>query len=611
MHFLNNLNSAEWILNIAFQSLIILLLGWGILRLFKSKSAPMRSTVVLLTMGILLILPLMNVTMSSLFHKSFGPTLSIKYEVPLNVKSSAFSLNGTYPSAQIDKLIISSDINEKSNNKTTFGLFWIKIINAFGILWGIGALLFLFRFVYGAVSLKKLKKELIHVSNPKIETVLNELKTVFPHSINTKIYESTLVRSPLVLGFFNPFILLPSETFKIIKQNDLRSVLTHELSHIYHRDQMIGFLQRFITSFNWWNPLIYIISSNLSRAREEISDNHVLLKHNSKEYAECLVNLAEDKSVLGRFSVANAMASSHIPLKERVNLILSKERNMETRIKKSTFVSLVLFSCVLLAFIASYRMTFASDVDENPGVNLVEQEEQTEKEQAVRARGDIKPPKVIKIVEPNYPEEARKKGIEGVVVLESTTDKYGVVQEVKILRSIPALDKAAIDAVKQWIYEPMIIDGEPKSVIFTVTCMFKLDDEKKDKADKSGVKEGVVGEVVGGVEGEVEGGVISGIQGEIEKGVLILREEERPKLIKKVEPIYPKEAIKEGIKGEVNLMLTTDIYGRVEKVKILKSIPELDDAAVEAVKQWVYEPYIDDGKPVKVSFKVTITFRLR
>ncbi|MCJ7579853.1 MAG: M56 family metallopeptidase [Candidatus Aminicenantes bacterium] len=589
INILNNVISAEWIINMAFQSLCILLIGWGIVRLLKSKSAPLKSALVLITMVLLLFLPLMNVSLSSLFHKSFGPTLSIKLESNSIEKSSQTpnSFFWTPPTSQIQNEGLPEDISRMTAKKTSLGLFWIHVINVFGLLWGIVSLLLFFRFLYGAFSLKKLRKGLTAVTNPQIETVFNELKSVFSHPIHTKIYESSQIRSPLVLGFFKPFILLPSESVKKMQQNDIRSVLTHELSHIYHRDQMIGILQRIITSLNWWNPLVFTISATLSRAREEISDNHVLLENNSKEYAECLINLAEDKSFIKRFSVANAMASSHLPLKERVNHILSKERNMETRLKKSTIGTLVLLSCALLVFIASYRMTFATEVDEDPRANLVEQEKQTEKEQAVRARGDIKPPKLIKSVKPDYPEEAKKEGIEGAVILEATTDQDGVVQKVEILRSIPALDQAAIDALKQWEFEPMLINGEPKGVIFTVTCRFSLEDEEK-VVDEQG-----------------------GIQNEIEQEILILEGDKIPKLLKKVDPVYPESARKEGINGEVIIQVTIDESGLVEKAQIIKSIPELDGATIEAVQQWTYEPYLVDNKPIKVSFNVPINFRLR
>jgi TonB family protein len=93
---------------------------------------------------------------------------------------------------------------------------------------------------------------------------------------------------------------------------------------------------------------------------------------------------------------------------------------------------------------------------------------------AVRAGGDIKPPKLIKDVAPNYPEIARQAGVEGVVILEVETDIFGSVKSVKILRSIPLLDQAAVDAVRKRVYEMANIDGVPRGVIFNVTVKFKL-----------------------------------------------------------------------------------------------------------------------------------------
>ncbi len=95
-------------------------------------------------------------------------------------------------------------------------------------------------------------------------------------------------------------------------------------------------------------------------------------------------------------------------------------------------------------------------------------------EEPVRAIGEIKPPRLLHRVEPEYPELARNAGVQGVVILEATTDVYGRVQNVRVLRSVPLLDQAAIEAVKQWIYEPMIINGRPRPVTFTVTIIFQL-----------------------------------------------------------------------------------------------------------------------------------------
>ena len=94
---------------------------------------------------------------------------------------------------------------------------------------------------------------------------------------------------------------------------------------------------------------------------------------------------------------------------------------------------------------------------------------------AVRAVGDIKPPKLIKKVNPIFPEEARKKGISGVVILSVRADEQGNIVRVKIVKSPhELLSKAAAEAVKQWKYEPMLIKGKPMPIIFTVTMTFKL-----------------------------------------------------------------------------------------------------------------------------------------
>jgi len=92
----------------------------------------------------------------------------------------------------------------------------------------------------------------------------------------------------------------------------------------------------------------------------------------------------------------------------------------------------------------------------------------------VPAAGEIRRPKLLRQVPPIYPEIARLARVEGNVEIEAQTDVYGRVVRLKIKRSIPLLDQAAVDAVKQWVYEPMVINGKPRSVIFNVTVSFEL-----------------------------------------------------------------------------------------------------------------------------------------
>jgi protein TonB len=93
---------------------------------------------------------------------------------------------------------------------------------------------------------------------------------------------------------------------------------------------------------------------------------------------------------------------------------------------------------------------------------------------AVRVGGQIKEPKKLKNVSPVYPDIAKQARVQGVVILECTISPQGRVSDVKVLRGIPLLDQSAIDAVKQWVYTPTLLNGVPVPVIMTVTVNFKL-----------------------------------------------------------------------------------------------------------------------------------------
>ncbi len=96
-------------------------------------------------------------------------------------------------------------------------------------------------------------------------------------------------------------------------------------------------------------------------------------------------------------------------------------------------------------------------------------------EAPMRITAEVKQPVLQKKVEPPYPEIARRARIQGVVILEAVITKTGTVEEVKVLRALnPVLDQAAINAVKQWKYQPAMLNGKPVKVYFTVTVNFTL-----------------------------------------------------------------------------------------------------------------------------------------
>jgi protein TonB len=92
----------------------------------------------------------------------------------------------------------------------------------------------------------------------------------------------------------------------------------------------------------------------------------------------------------------------------------------------------------------------------------------------VRPGGIIRRPEKIVDVKPVYPALALQARVQGVVIIEAVIGQTGLVEEASVLRSIPLLDRAALDAVRQWRYTPTLLNGVPVPVIMTVTVQFSL-----------------------------------------------------------------------------------------------------------------------------------------
>ena len=135
---------------------------------------------------------------------------------------------------------------------------------------------------------------------------------------------------------------------------------------------------------------------------------------------------------------------------------------------------------------------------------------------------------------------------------------------------------------------------------------------------EAGMDLGVEGGMPGGVEGGVPGGVVGGVVGGLDAAppppaqvVRVGGMIREPKKVKHVPPVYPNIAIAAKIEGVVILECTINPQGRVEGVSVLRGVPTLDEAAVEAVKKWAYTPTLLGGVPVGVVMTVTVHFVLQ
>ena len=92
----------------------------------------------------------------------------------------------------------------------------------------------------------------------------------------------------------------------------------------------------------------------------------------------------------------------------------------------------------------------------------------------VRVGGVVRAPQKVHHIAPSYPPIAQAAKISGVVIIEALIAEDGSVREVKVLKSVPLLDAAATDAVRQWRFTPTLLNGVPVQVIMSVTVSFTL-----------------------------------------------------------------------------------------------------------------------------------------
>ena len=139
---------------------------------------------------------------------------------------------------------------------------------------------------------------------------------------------------------------------------------------------------------------------------------------------------------------------------------------------------------------------------------------------------------------------------------------------------------------------------------------------------------GIIGEsprgVAGGIPGGIPGGLIGGVIGAPptdapapaplptkKKPIRIGGNVQASRLVYRVEPEYPELAKRARVSGLVVMQVIVNEGGAVEEVKIVRGHPLLNDAALRAVRQWRYSPYLLNGEPIPVTATVTVNFVLR
>ena len=205
------------------------------------------------------------------------------------------------------------------------------------------------------------------------------------------------------------------------------------------------------------------------------------------------------------------------------------------------------------------------------------------------ATGDSTKLVPIKIVRAAYPEIAQQNKISGEVIVKAVVGEAGDIIETELVSGDATLAPAALEAVKQWKFEPFIKSGKPVRVVTKLPFEFEFLENLDAKGNAISVP---------------------ATSNSPASRFHFASSVKDTTLLHKVYPAYPPLAMAARISGTVFLAATITKEGGVQNLHLISGHPMLVNAALDAVRQWRYRPFLLKGEPVEVLTTITVNFQM-
>jgi TonB family protein len=394
--------------------------------------------------------------------------------------------------------------------------------------------------------------------------------------------------------------------------------------HVRRYDWILIVAEEVVGSLFWFHPGVWWLLNRIQLSREQAVDFEVVrLTGNKQPYLDSLLEFARAHGRPRAVPAPLFLKESH--LVQRVALLLKEVSMSRSRLAVSIISIFILLMGTLHLAAACFPLTGAPLPAQGQNSPAEVRAPQTT---PIQVAGDIQESKLIFRVEPVYPEEAKRLGLNGIVKLRVLLNEEGQVDRIVAQAGHPMLIRAAFDAVTKWRYSPTFLNGKPVSVVTNVTCLF-LTKETAAFGERSGDAKpsayapfiSVPGSVVGGMTVRPKAAIPPPAREQIADNpikpprtepIRIGNMVQESKLIHRVEPVYPEQALRDGIQGTVRLLITINEEGFVYELKAVDgNNPILEAAAIDAVKQWQYSPTLLNGEPVAAQTTVTVLFNMK
>ena len=225
---------------------------------------------------------------------------------------------------------------------------------------------------------------------------------------------------------------------------------------------------------------------------------------------------------------------------------------------------------------------------------------------------------VIKIKKAVYPIEAQEQQIQGRVWVNAFIAETGDVERVEVVSGDPLLVDAAADAVKKWKFKPYIKGGKAVKVNVKLPLDFAFSDKLKDVKDRRRRTQRMTRNPHPPQTPQLLHHLLAQQQHRPNPGNVPLPSRVRVSqgvtqglLLHRVSPVYPEGARRSHIQGKVLLKAVIGTDGNIKDLQVISGPKELVRAAVGAVQQWGYRPYLLMGHPVEVDTTIEVNFTLQ
>jgi TonB family protein len=396
---------------------------------------------------------------------------------------------------------------------------------------------------------------------------------------------------PVAWGIRRPRVLLPA-CADDWSDDRTRAVLAHEMAHIGRGDWIVHVLAELACAVYWFNPLFWIAKNRLCRESEHAADDVVLgLGVDGSEYATHLLDIVRAaQAPLAAWATTVAMARpSH--LERRFAALLNAYANRGTATRRTLAVALAVTMLVALPLAAigpkgidmniEIRTSNLPEIAEGASPSSQERAATSVPHVRIVERGNtvdaVTRPEIVEYTTPPlYSDDARERGIEGIVTVGARVEPDGHVSTVRVVQGLGAgLDQNAIVALRQWRFRPGTRAGAPVAMDAEVDIEFNL----RNDAVNALIANDMATRVGPGVTPP--------------RAIRVFRLKERGA----------------AHRGTVVLDVVLLEDGTPKIVRILQSLdPGLDESAVRAFEQWRFSPAMKNGRPVKVRMNAEVRF---